>query len=499
MSKSNIPKLSMGAFLSTMFLFSLVLATSQAYADTSDEVDVTINVPAVCSFATEDHVYNKQIIPGNYDVVGVSKMKAYCNDNNGFAIYAVGFGNDTYGDNTLSATVDNNEYTIETGTATSGNVSAWHMKLDNDAEIENNNTATIENGFNNNHEVPTVYTKVVSRGSGTDRTIDTNLVATYSAFIAGNQYPTVYQGKVKYTLVHPAGGDAPIGRPATLDTGQNVNAKMKSLASGSNASYETPDNLIKVIRSAASLPDGFVATDANTISLSSSEYPVYIFFDNTNNAGVMNVYAGNATVVMHQGSSNLFANFQSLADISALADWDTRTVVDMNHMFNGASSLTSVSALAGWNTKSAAYMNSMFEGASSLSDISGLSGWNTSSAVLMGSMFKGASSLTSVSALAGWNTISAYDMNHMFSGASSLTSLVGLASWNTESALYMNSMFEGDTSLTNISAIANWDVGKVELFTFMFNGVPSATTDGFKFTNRPGSILNEGTYLPDNA
>jgi len=63
----------------------------------------------------------------------------------------------------------------------------------------------------------------------------------------------------------------------------------------------------------------------------------------------------------------------------------------------------------------------------------------------------------------------------------------------------MNSMFEGDTSLTNISAIANWNVGKVELFTFMFNGVPSATTDGFKFTNRPGSILNEGTYLPDNA
>ena len=174
MSRIISPKLTLSAIFGAVFVSGLILAVPYVYADTTDEVDVTVNIPAVCSFATEDHVYNKTIIPGSYEIVGESKMKAYCNDADGFAIYAVGFGGNNYGDNKLSATVDNQLYTINTGTATSGNTSAWHMKLNNDTTIANNNVATIENGFNNNHEVPTVYTKVASRESETDITTDTN-------------------------------------------------------------------------------------------------------------------------------------------------------------------------------------------------------------------------------------------------------------------------------------------------------------------------------------
>ena len=71
------------------------------------------------------------------------------------------------------------------------------------------------------------------------------------------------------------------------------------------------DNLIKSIQTAESLPEGFVPTDANTISLPNAENPVYIFFDNTNDAGIMYVYSGIATPVMNPTSSYMFNNMRN--------------------------------------------------------------------------------------------------------------------------------------------------------------------------------------------
>ncbi len=515
MIKESSSRLALSAFCGIATLASLGLV-SQVYADTTQEVDVTINVPAICSFATEDHVYDKNIIPGHYDVIGESKMKAYCNDNNGFAIYAVGFGGDNYGDNKLSATVDNELHTINTGTATSGDVSAWHMKILNDTTVANNNIATIENNFGDNHDIPTTYTKVASRSEATDRIADTNLIATYSAFIAGNQYPAVYQGEVKYTLVHPSTNITPASRPAMLDTGQNVNAKMKTLAANTTKVYTNTDSLIKAVdvHTDTATPAGFTASDDNTISVAESEYPVYIVFDNTNDVGIMNIYTEGVKIILNQDSSSMFYDMRALADLSDIANWDTSSVekmnemfsqtgynvgsffsldvsswdtsnvTDMNNMFNyaGSNATTwSIGDLSSWDTSKVTDMNRMFNYAGyndTTWSIGDFSSWDTSKVTNMRYMFNYAgykATTWSIGDLSSWDTSKVTDMNRMFNCAGSYAttwSIGDLSSWDTSKVTDMNAMFANTGShdtTWSIGDLSSWDTSKVTNMSYMFN------------------------------
>ena len=95
----------------------------------------------------------------------------------------------------------------------------------------------------------------------------------------------------------PAGADGvPAAAGALLDTGTVVNAKMKTLAAGTDTQYHARTDQIKAIRMADSLPDGFAPSEANTVSAADSAYPVYIFFDNRDNAGIL--YSLSETYVM---------------------------------------------------------------------------------------------------------------------------------------------------------------------------------------------------------
>ena len=122
----------------TMFLlaalFSITtLSTSLAFADDDnsvvDEIDIT--VPVSCSLSgtgMDTHITELHNTESDSSI-GESTITAYCNDLNGFSIYAVGFTNNEYGNNYL---IDSNlpsTTNIATGTATSGNTSQWAMKL----------------------------------------------------------------------------------------------------------------------------------------------------------------------------------------------------------------------------------------------------------------------------------------------------------------------------------------------------------------------------------
>ena len=63
-----------------------------------------------------------------------------------------------------------------------------------------------------------------------------------------------------------------------LETGMIVNAKMKSLAAGTDQDFTANTNEIKAICMASVLPDGFIPTDANTVSTPDSRYPIYILY-----------------------------------------------------------------------------------------------------------------------------------------------------------------------------------------------------------------------------
>ena len=279
---------------------------------------------------------------------------------------------------------------------------------------------------------------------------------------------------------------------ARLDTGENVNAKLKSLAAGTTKSSFDTDTLIKAIRMSDTLLESFTPADENTISLATSRYPVYVWFDNTNDAGIIYVYTEAKEILMDLDSSYMFNNFTALIDLSGLTNWDTSSVTYMDSMFQDATSLTDLSPLASWDTGNVTEMSYMFSGATSLTNLSGLVNWDTGSVMYVDYMFYGATSLTDLSPLANWDTGSVTDMSYMFSRATSLTNLSGLANWDTSNVTYMNNMFAGATSLTDLFPLASWDTSSVRHMDSMFDSATSLTQAGVNAINA-WDITNVGT------
>ena len=200
-------------------LSGVFLISSDSFAtDNTDVVDeINITVPVSCSLeGTGMTSHNANIVNGTYQAdIGSTTLKAFCNDEEGFAIYAIGYTDDEYGKTVLTNSTLGSTYGIATGTATSGNTSNWAMKLATNSSATY--PITIDNSFDNYHAVPSPYAKVAHRDSGTD--IGTNatgaeLTSTYAAFMSQTQPAGTYSGKVKYTLVHPSTASAPMTPPS---------------------------------------------------------------------------------------------------------------------------------------------------------------------------------------------------------------------------------------------------------------------------------------------
>ena len=181
----------------------------------ADQINVTI--PVACSLTSiVDSAHTTTVENSAYeDEVGETTFKVFCNDAEGFSVYAVGYTDDTFGNNTLKPTDLASSYAIATGTATSGDTSNWAMKLTAvsgtyaptiHSTEENNNTYS----FTSYHTIPSEYTKVASYSSNTDATTGSSFKSTYAVYASPTQPANSYTGKVKYTIVHPASEAAPI-------------------------------------------------------------------------------------------------------------------------------------------------------------------------------------------------------------------------------------------------------------------------------------------------
>jgi len=212
-----------GVLLSTTLIAGTVLASTAASADDSVVDDVNITVPISCTMkGTGNNTHNKDIVNGTYESeIGTTTLKAFCNDNGGFAIYAAGYtGEEVGGENSTklvnSALQTNN--TIITGTATSAgssDISNWAMKLTTSNDSSVTYPITIDNSFDAYSAVPNEYTKVAHRDQGTDIETVTNaqgstLTTTYAAYVSRTQPAGTYSGKVIYTMVHPSEAPAPV-------------------------------------------------------------------------------------------------------------------------------------------------------------------------------------------------------------------------------------------------------------------------------------------------
>ncbi|MBR3353568.1 BspA family leucine-rich repeat surface protein [Candidatus Saccharibacteria bacterium] len=470
---------------SIMGLITFILSSTVVYANTDITDKMIIGVPMSCTLSgTGMDSHTASIANGQSNsAVGETTLKAFCNDDAGFAIYAIGYTDNEDGKNVLTSTTLGSSHDIITGTATSGDSSKWAMKLSTITSPTPTYPIAIQNSFDSFHQVPDEYTLVAKRLEGTDSGTNaegSTLKTTYQVYISSTQPTGAYSGKVKYILVHPNSTSTP--RSTMLDTGETVAVKMKSLAAGQTVARNTLTSEIKAIRMADELPADFVPSEANTVSTSTSRHPIYIFFDNTNDAGIMYFYTGGYQVVMNPDSSHLFRSNLALSDISGLADWDSSNVTTMYALFvDSVVELTNVDALARWDTSRVEDMTAAFAingstaGAgyrSKLADISGLMNWNTSSLINMFIMFQNASSLTSLHGMEYWDVSKVEDLHLTFACGNScmmtLSDISALSNWKTSSVTTMQAMFQNNGALTDLSPLANWDTSSVTTMYGMF-------------------------------
>ena len=234
------------SLLLILTLFSgavLISSTVSADDDTNVVDEINIAVPVSCTLSgTGMNTHNATINNGQYNsAIGETALQAFCNDNNGFAIYAIGYTDDTDGKNVLTNSTLGSTYDIVTGTATSGNTSNWAMKLStvtnptptypiivagstDDSEKEQGDP-----DFTAFQEVPDDYERVAYRTAGTDigtGAEGSTLKTTYQAYISPTQPAGTYTGQVKYTLVHPYSADTPIN-PIGIEGAMRIAGKQK--------------------------------------------------------------------------------------------------------------------------------------------------------------------------------------------------------------------------------------------------------------------------------
>ena len=220
--------LSLGMMFGVTMVLGIVLASSRVSAEDNTSVvdEINITVPVSCTMSgTGMDSHNAEINNGQYNsAIGETTLKAFCNDNEGFAIYAIGYTDNEDGKNVLTSSTLGSTYDIVTGTATSGNTSNWAMKLSTVTSptptypiiIAGTSDDTLkaqgDPDYSTFQEVPDNYTKVAYRTSNTDigtSAEGSTLTTTYQAYISPTQSAGTYTGQVKYTLVHPHDTAAP--------------------------------------------------------------------------------------------------------------------------------------------------------------------------------------------------------------------------------------------------------------------------------------------------
>ena len=200
-----------GAVAVGLMLPGVVLADGDSIID-----EIGVEVPVSCTMSGAGMAsHTKEIINGTYeDDIGSTTLHAFCNDSNGFAIYATGYTGNTIGKTNSNKLVGSStSETIVTGTATTaGNpdISNWAMKLaisQDSGDTTGTNAFTIDNSFDTYQSVPNSYTKVAHKDSSTDMAASlggVKLTTTYAAYISKTQPADTYTGQVIYTLVHPS-------------------------------------------------------------------------------------------------------------------------------------------------------------------------------------------------------------------------------------------------------------------------------------------------------
>ena len=298
---------------------------------------------------------------------------------------------------------------------------------------------------------------------------------------------------------------------AMFDTGENVKTKINNLAPEGviQLSEDFSFNVaVDAIEKYNGTPDLTKMTEANIVSLETSKFPIYMWFEKSGKTEKRNIvsqgplaeafkslakdvetgtiywWSESENVYLNLNSSQMFATFSYLENIDGLSNMKTNYTTDMSSMLYFADRLKDANALMNWDTSKVTNMSNMFLGNTNLTNITALANWNTSNVTNMSYMFKENLKLTNIDALANWNTSNVTNMEGMFTNEleskENIINLDALANWDTSNVTDMSYMFSGNINLTNIDALKNWNTSKVASMRYMFGHLD---TDGCGITN----------------
>lgn len=184
----------------------------------TNSVTASVTVSSACSFERGENdagEYSGTLVNnGDVSITG-STFTTLCNDAGGYAIYAVGYSNNTLGNTDL---IFNNTPSSTNNIHTDGSGSNWGMTLSTAAAAAAAGKPVIESGFSDSdhpHTIPGTYTKVASYGSvatemSGDQKVGQSVTVHYYAHASATQPAGTYTGAVKYTMVHPGNTPTPI-------------------------------------------------------------------------------------------------------------------------------------------------------------------------------------------------------------------------------------------------------------------------------------------------
>lgn len=341
---------------------ALALSSPRVSADDSAINNVAITVPVSCTMSsTLDSAHTATIQNGIYTPnIGTTTLTFFCNDSEGFALYAIGYTNDEYGNTVLEGDT-NSGSDIITGTATSGNTSNWAMKLSTDSAADY--PLTLENGFDSYSAVPDEYTLVAKRESNTDQITGATLITTYATFINQYQLAGTYIGKVKYTLVYPNDASAPVAPLSGSDCpansicyAPNANDIIGTMVSAST----TEPKLTAISASAIAAKQTYAVDDTGTVVNITSNSAATLIAQNYKREGYgfagwstdfeatldSTIYGPNETITTGDLSENGLILYPVwVASAGIIQDWGWSECDSLTPVSTSGNTLSSVTAL----------------------------------------------------------------------------------------------------------------------------------------------------------
>ena len=251
---------------------------------------------------------------------------------------------------------------------------------------------------------------------------------------------------------------------ATFLTGSEVNVKMKNLAGNSDSTTSTVDTNITSILKSTTPPDTSLMTDDNIVSITDSDFPIYMWYSN----GTIYWYSVDDKPNLNSVASYMFSNMTNLTNIQGLENFDASNTTNMQNMFYNNTSLTTLERLENWNVSNVTNMQAMFQNTTSLTTLVSLSNWDTSNVTNMQGTFYNNISLTTLQGLEKWNVSNVTNMRSTFYKNILLTTLHGLENWDVSNVTIMSLMFYNNKSLITLQSLTNWDVSNVTNMLQMF-------------------------------